>query len=95
MPRSAPRISYRLLDALERLDDGKLGFGELTRRVGAEAVRLGLPRPSYEQVRSIAVRRRTVGAARPRTAEVLLEVATRARPPEALLDHLTDGGLSK
>jgi hypothetical protein len=72
----------------ERLDDGKLGYAELTRRLGAEAERLGVPRPSYEQVRAVARRGREIGAARPGTAEVLLDLATRARPPEALADHL-------
>ena len=87
MPRAAPRISHRLLLALERLDDGKVGIAELARRLGGEADRLGLPRPSYEQVRVLAHRNRALRA-RPATAEVLLDVATRARPPEAVLDHL-------
>jgi hypothetical protein len=32
----------------------RVPFAELTRRVGGEADRLGLPRPSYEQVRVLA-----------------------------------------
>lgn len=88
MPKSAPRISHRLLESLERLDDGKIGIAALTRLLGAEAERLGLPRPSYEQVRVLVHRSRSRRAARPRTAEVLVDVATRSRAPEALLDHL-------
>jgi len=87
MPRAAPRISHRLLLALEQLDDGTVGIAELARRVGAEAERLGLPRPSYEQVRVLVHRNRALRR-QPGTAEVLLDVATRARPAEAVLDHL-------
>jgi hypothetical protein len=88
MLRSAPRISHRLLDTLERLDDGRIGFGELTRRLGKEAERLGIPRPSYQQVRVLAQELRAVRGGRPTTGEVLLDVATRARPPQAIVDHV-------
>jgi hypothetical protein len=88
MLRSAPRISHRLLETLERLDDGRIGFGELTRRLGEEAERLGIPRPSYQQVRVLAQELRAVRGGRPTTGEVLLDVATRARPPEAIVDHV-------
>jgi hypothetical protein len=88
MLRSAPRISHRLLETLERLDDGRIGFGELTRRLGEEAERLGIPRPSYQQVRVLAQELRAVRGGRPTTGEVLLDVATRARPPQAIVDHV-------
>jgi hypothetical protein len=35
-----------LLDAIVRIDDGKPPLAEIARRVGAEADRLGLTRPS-------------------------------------------------
>jgi hypothetical protein len=89
--RFAPRISSRLLESIARLDDPDVPIAEICRRVGSEAERLRLPRPSYERVRVLvhavrAVRRRS--RRRPSTASVLLDVATRARSPEALLKHV-------
>jgi hypothetical protein len=83
----APRISFRLLAAIERLDDRSVSIAEVCRRVGAEAERLGVPRPSYQRIRVLVheARRRRMD---PDTVEVLLDVAWRARPPEAVLDHL-------
>jgi hypothetical protein len=76
---AAPRISPRLVAAVERLDDPRLSIAETARRVCAEAEKLGQPRPSYEQLRVLvhASRRphRQVS-----TARVLLEVWLRARP---------------
>jgi hypothetical protein len=87
----APRISPRLLEAMARLDDPRIPIAETCRRLGSEAERLRLPRPSYERVRVLiqalrAFRRRSRRA--PSTASVLLDVAIRARPAEALLDHM-------
>ncbi|HVD66542.1 MAG TPA: hypothetical protein VNB65_06570 [Gaiellaceae bacterium] len=45
-------------------------------------------RPSYEQVRSIVKRARGRGW-EATSAEVLLEIAFRSRPPTAFIDHLT------
>jgi hypothetical protein len=88
----APRISLRLLAAIERLDDRSVSIAEVCRRVGAEAERLGLPRPSYQRIRVLVqeARRRRM---EPDTVDVLLDVAWRARPPEAVLDHLAGTGL--
>jgi hypothetical protein len=83
----APRISPRLRAEIERLADTSANAAEITRRVGELAGRLGLRRPSYEQVRKLAREHR----ARPRppsTAEVLLDVALRVRPPDAIVSHL-------
>jgi hypothetical protein len=84
----APRIDMRLVAAAERLDSATTPIAETNRRVGLVADELGLMRPSYEQVRSI------VKCARGRgweatSAEVLLEIAFRSRPPTAFIDHLT------
>jgi hypothetical protein len=85
--RFAPRISPRLLEALGRLDDQRVPIAETCRRLGSEAERLKLPRPSYERVRVLvhALRRLRRG---PSTASVLLDVAVRARPADALLDMM-------
>jgi hypothetical protein len=81
------RISPQVRIEIERLADGSLSAAEITRRVGALAERLGQRRPSYERVRMLVreVRRRP---RTPSTADVLLDIAFRARPPDALLDHL-------
>jgi hypothetical protein len=85
---SAPRIDARLLAALTRLDDESRPIADLHRRLGEVADWLGVPRPSYEQVRVIAKanRRMPIYAG---IGEVLLEIAFRSRPPEALLDLLS------
>ena len=90
----APRISPRLLRALDRLDDPRLAIAEINRRLGAEAERLGLPRPSYQRVRELLHRLRSLRR-QPTTSRVLLEIAFRARPPEALLDHVSGIGVAK
>jgi hypothetical protein len=88
VPKCAPRLSPRLVAALERLDDGKLPIAELLRLVGAEADRLGLPRPSYERVRVLAHELRA-RRAEPTTGEVLWDVAWRVRPPDAITKHIS------
>jgi hypothetical protein len=50
---AGPRIHPRLLDLIERLDDGTLPIAEICRRVGAEAEARGLVRPSYERIRTL------------------------------------------
>jgi len=90
----APRISPRLLHLLDQIDDPRLPFAELNRRLGAEAERLGLPRPSYQRVRELLHRLRNLRR-QPTTSRVLLEIAFRMRPPEAFLDHISGVGVAK
>jgi hypothetical protein len=90
----APRISPHLLRILDRIDDPRLPFAELNRRLGAEAERLGLTRPSYQRVRELLHRLRRLRR-QPTTSRVLLEIAFRARPPEAFLDHISGVGVAK
>jgi hypothetical protein len=85
---SAPRLSQQLLDAIVRVDDGKLPIAEVRRRIGAEADRLGLARPSYQRVRELVHESRRLRA-RVRTSDVLLDVAFRVRPVDAVLEHLS------
>ena len=83
----APRISPRLRAEIERLADGSLSAADITRTVGAKAEKLGLRRPSYEQVRKLVCEHRS----RPRypsTADVLLDVAFRVRLPDAIVNNL-------
>ena len=91
--RFAPRISPRLLDALVRLDDPRLPFAEINRRLGAEASRLRLPRPSYQRIRVLIHQSRRLRRRGPSTAQVLLDVAFRTRPPIAVLEHVSGVGV--
>jgi hypothetical protein len=92
MAAAAPRISRRLLEALVKLDDQLVPIAETYRQIGSEADRLGLTRPSYEQVRVLIHRTRRMRS-KPTTTSVLLDVMARARPPEALLDHASGIGV--
>ena len=87
MTSFAPRLSPRLLAALERLDDGAMPIAELRRRLGAEADRLGEPRPSYERVRTLAHELRALRSG-PTLGGVLWDVTWRVRSPDAVLKHL-------
>ncbi|HEU6444305.1 MAG TPA: hypothetical protein VFL61_04535 [Gaiellaceae bacterium] len=88
----APRISPRLLEAMVRFDKTTEPIAETCRLVGAEAERLGLPRPSYERIRELVHEARRIRRG-PSTASVLLDVAFRVRPPEAIADHLSGVGV--
>jgi hypothetical protein len=83
----APRIDSRLVAAAERLHSRTTPIAETNRRVGRVAEELGLRRPSYEQVRTIVRRARSRGR-QPTSADVLLDIAFRVRPPTALIEHL-------
>lgn len=91
VPRFAPRISPRLIAAIDRLDDERLPIAEVVRRVGLEADRLGLSRPSYQRVRTLVHESRRLHRG-PSAGEVLLEVAFRARPSDDLF-RLLDGSI--
>jgi hypothetical protein len=80
----APRLSPRLVDEIERLACERLTAAEISRLVGAKAERLGLPRPSYQRVR-VLVREHRERRRPQSTADALLDVTPRVRPPVALL----------
>jgi hypothetical protein len=92
VPTIAPRISPRLIEAIARFDKPPLPIAETSRRIGREAERLGLPRPSYERIRELVHELRRLRRG-PTTASVLLDVAFRVRPPEAVLDHISGVGV--
>jgi hypothetical protein len=87
VPSQAPRIPGSLLAALDRVDDASLPIAEVYRRVGVVAEALGFPRPSYEQIR-VHIHERRRRPPDPSTGEVLLDILTRARAPNALADHM-------
>lgn len=87
MVPSAPRLHPRLVNEIFRLGKSHLSAAEITRRVGAKAADDGLPRPSYERVR-LLVHEARLRELEPSTADVLLDVAFRVRPPDAIGAHL-------
>jgi hypothetical protein len=93
MAAFAPRISPQLLEALVRLDDRSVPIAEVNRRLGNEAEALALTRPSYQRIRVLVHASRRIRRNSPTTASVLVEVAFRARPPSAVLDHLSGVGV--
>ena len=86
MVLAAPRISPRLLAALARLDDTTVPIAEVSRRVGAEADRLGLPRPSYQRLRVLVHELRDEREPEPGYGAVLFDIAARVRPASAIYD---------
>jgi hypothetical protein len=85
----APRIPRRLLDEIERQSRRNVPIAEMNRCVGRAAARMGLYRPSYQQVRILVHRARRLRRQAPsRVSTVALDVAFRVRPPVALLDPL-------
>jgi hypothetical protein len=86
MPAAAPRIPRRLLEALVRIDDRGVPIAETCRRVGNEADRLGLTRPSYQRIRVLVHESRRARRG-PTTTSVLLDVMAGMRPPDAVIDH--------
>jgi hypothetical protein len=92
VPSFAPRISHRLLEALARLDDPSVPIAETNRRLGEEALRIGLTKPSYQRVRELVHQHRRINRG-PSTARVLAEIALRARAPEELVAHVAGIGV--
>jgi hypothetical protein len=81
-----------LLRTLDRLDDRGVPIAEINRRLGAEAERMRLRRPSYERVRQLLHLLRR-WRRRPSTSRVLVEICLQTRPPIGLADHLSGIGL--
>jgi hypothetical protein len=85
----APRLDPRLVAALARLDRRDQSIAETNRRLGAVARDLKVPRPSYEQVRTVihALRR---GRRDPGIGQLLLDVTFPRRAPEAVVDDFAE-----
>jgi hypothetical protein len=81
--RFSPRISPRLLDAVEGLAVRRIPIAEINRLLGAEAARLGLPKPSYERVRQLVHEARDLQRNYTSAAQILLEIATLQRSPRS------------
>lgn len=80
MCRSAPRVPWRLVEAIEELDEPGLSIAELWRRLGAHAAASGLQQPSYQQTRVLVHRSRSVRAL-PGLGDLAVDVMFRTRDP--------------
>jgi hypothetical protein len=94
MVPAGPRIDSRLVAAVAWLDDVRHPMAETNRRIGLLAHDLGLVKPSYEQIRTLVKQHRR-DRLRPTAGRVLLDIAFRARPPEALLEYLAGAPIAK
>jgi hypothetical protein len=92
MVKMAPRISGRLIEAILRLDDRGRPIAETYRRVGAEAERLGLTRPSYQRIRELVHEVRNM---RPRlsVSDLVRTVCTPLKGTDDGLDRLSELGV--
>jgi hypothetical protein len=88
----APRISHRLIEAIVRLDDRSRPIAETYRRVGAEADRLGLTRPSYQRIRELVHQARRIRRG-PTALDVLRIVTDPWRTPEDGIARLQELGV--
>lgn len=83
--RCATRLTPELVRLAASLARDDLSAAEIHRSLGERAAELGVPRPSYERTRQIVQDVRLEPVV-PGWGEVLVDVAWRARPPEAILD---------
>ena len=90
----APRISRRLVEAIVRFDDRSRPIADTYRRIGAEAERLGLTRPSYQRIRELVHEARSIRRG-PSVSDFLrLSLAMKAGNPNVVVDLLRDLGVS-
>jgi hypothetical protein len=74
MVAAAPRIDPRLLRLARRLGRRRLPTADVHRAVGSYASSLGVPRPSYQQVRLVVNEARMKHAARRAAAQLVLDI---------------------
>jgi hypothetical protein len=89
--RFASRLPPRLFDVIDRLSAQQIPIAEINRRVGAEAERLGITRPSYERVRELVHEARWLRADHPSVSQAILDVATRTRSHAAYVELAARG----
>ena len=77
--RFASHFSPRLLDKVDTLSERSVPIAEINRRVGVEAQRLGVTKPSYERVRQLVHEARELRRGYVSALEILMDIATRQR----------------
>lgn len=86
MPRSAPRLPWPLVAALDSLDGPNQSIADVWRAACALADERGFTHPSYEQIRRLVHRRRDL-AAMPGPGAPLIDGWLRVRSPENAVDE--------
>jgi hypothetical protein len=89
----APRISRRLVEAIVRFDDRSRPIADTYRRVGAEAERLGLTRPSYQRIRELVHQARSIRRGPSANDFLRLALVMNAGNPGELIDSLRGVGI--
>jgi hypothetical protein len=74
--RFASHFPLRLLDRVDHLSEQRVPIAEINRRVGVEAQRLGVTKPSYERVRQLVHEARHLHRGYVSAVEILNEIAT-------------------
>ena len=90
MVPAAPRIDPRLRRVARRLGGRGARAADAHRSVGEYAAKLGLVRPSYQQVRLLVNEARYRAAARRATRQLLLDVYFQRRPVRDLYELLEE-----
>jgi hypothetical protein len=89
MVPSAPRTDVRVARFVRRFERRTSVIADVVRATGAYCEAIGVPRPSYEQIRLLSHATRYRRERRRAALQLLAEVDLRARPPSDLL-HLLD-----
>ena len=89
VPAFAPRIDRRLVEAIARLDRRDTPIAETNRRVGELASKLGLTKPSYEQVRAIVHATRN-GFRAYGLLDAYVELNLERKDPRVVVERLTE-----
>ena len=89
MVQIAPRIDERLVAAAARFDKRGRPIAEINRRTGDVAEALGLPRPSYEQIRHV-VHELRAGKHPPRLLLYLEATSFRRLPADVVIELLAE-----
>jgi hypothetical protein len=92
MVTMAPRISRRLIEAIVRFDDRSRPIAETCRRVGAEAERLGLTRPSYQRIRELVHEARRIRSGLS-VSDVVRIVCAPLRSRQDVIERLSEIGV--
>jgi hypothetical protein len=88
MTRSAPRIPWPLVEALDSLDGPDRSIADVWRAACRLADEHGFTSPSYEQIRRLVHRRRSIRAM-PGPGRPIVEGWLRARSPQNAVDEAT------
>ena len=88
MYAAGPRIERRFLECVVELDDRSVPIAETYRRIRAVAAQMGIPRPSYERVRTHLRSTRLRRDERKKARTLTLELAYNTRRADLVVADL-------